>query len=241
MSTILVIPAYNEGARIVEVLDGVARSDFSGEVVVVDDGSTDDTCQRARAHGATVLRHSFNLGYGASLQTGYKYAIESGASLVVQMDADGQHHAEQIARLTEPISAGVYDLVVGSRFLDQTGYNMGLFHRLGRNAFRALARLGGLRVSDPTSGFQAMNRAVLELYATDFFPSDYPDVDVLLTAYRNGLRVGEVPVFMTESTRASTLHGGLRSLFYIYKMSLSIFGASTQRRRIRKSRGTEKT
>ena len=92
--------------------------------------------------------------------------------------------------------------------------------------FQAIARAAGLRVSDPTSGFQAMNRRVLEIYARDFFPTDYPDVDVLLAAWRNGLRVGERPVSMSAGTRASTLHGGLRSVYYVYKMLLSTWTAA---------------
>jgi len=103
---------------------------------------------------------------------------------------------------------------------------MGALRSLGRRIFQAIARLAGLRVSDPTSGFQAMNRRVLEIYARDFFPADYPDVDVLLTAWRNGLRVGERPVSMNAGSRASTLHGGLRSVYYVYKMLLSTWTAA---------------
>lgn len=83
-------------------------------------------------------------------------------------------------------------------------------------------------MSDPTSGFQALNRRVLEVYAEDFFPNDYPDVDVLVAALRNGLRVGEHPVHMSEGTRASSLHGGLRPIYYVYKMMLSTWSASAR-------------
>ena len=99
---------------------------------------------------------------------------------------------------------------------------------LGRKLFTTLAKLAGLHVSDPTSGFQAMNRRVLEIYSSDFFPADYPDVDVLLTAYRHGLRVGEHAVRMAASPRRSTLHGGLRSVYYVYKMLLSLWAASAR-------------
>jgi hypothetical protein len=125
--------------------------------------------------------------------------------------------------------AGDLDLVVGSRFLGRGDYRMGALRTLGRRVFQAIARLAGLAVSDPTSGFQAMNRRVLEIYARDFFPTDDPDLDVLLTAWRNGLRVGERPVRMRPGTRASTLHGGLRSLYYVYKMLLSTWTAARRR------------
>jgi glycosyltransferase involved in cell wall biosynthesis len=229
MSRMLVIPAFNEEQRLGAVLADVAASGFAGEVVVVDDGSRDATGAVARRAGATVLRHPFNMGYGAALQTGYKYALERGAALVVQMDADGQHDASQIPALLSRIDDGSLDLVVGSRFLGEGGYRMGRIRTVGRLLFGWIARRSGLEVSDPTSGFQALDRRVLEVYARDFFPTDYPDVDVLLTAFRNGLRVGEHPVRMRAGTRASTLHGGMRSVYYVYKMLLSTWSASRRR------------
>ncbi len=238
--SVLIIPAYQEAERLAEILDRVARAETGCEVVVVDDGSTDGSGDVAARAGATVLRHPFNLGYGAALQTGYKYALDAGAALVVQMDADGQHDPAQIPELVAGIRAGEHDLVVGSRFLDPTGYRMGPLRSLGRQLFRALARLAGLHVSDPTSGFQAMNRRVLEIYSSDFFPADYPDVDVLLTAYRHGLRVGEHAVRMAASPRTSTLHGGLRSVFYVYKMLLSTWSASARRGRAQRATGVNR-
>lgn len=224
--SLLVIPAYNEAGGIRKVLDRIAEAGFAGEIVVIDDGSADGTAEIARAAGVTVLRHPFNMGYGAALQTGYKYAIGRGAELLVQMDADGQHDPREIQLLVEPIAAGELDLVVGSRFLEETGYRMQPIRRIGRLVFRSIVRLAGLRVSDPTSGFQAMNGRVLAVYSRDFFPTDYPDVDVLLIAYRQGLRVGERSVHMTHAERESTLHGGLRSVYYVYKMLLAIWSAS---------------
>jgi glycosyltransferase involved in cell wall biosynthesis len=225
---LLIIPAYNESESLDDVLARVAEANSGFEVVVVDDGSQDGTGDIAARAGATVLRHPFNLGYGAALQTGYKYALERNAALVVQMDADGQHDPAQIRELAAGIRNDEYDLVVGSRFLETTGYRMGVIRNLGRMVFSAIARLSDLKVSDPTSGFQGMNRRVLDLDARDFFPTDYPDVDVLLTAFRHGLRVGELPVQMAEASRASTLHGGLRSFYYVYKMLLSIFSATVR-------------
>jgi glycosyltransferase involved in cell wall biosynthesis len=225
---VLVIPAFNEAPRLPRLLERIAAEHLPLEVVVVDDGSRDDTAALALAWGATALRHPFNLGYGAGLQTGYKYALEVGAPWVVQMDADGQHDPVDIARLLEPLARGECDLVIGSRFLEPTGYEMGFTRTLGRRFFTGLARLFGIRVTDPTSGFQALDRKVLELYAGDAFPSDYPDVDVLVTAHRCGLRVREIGVLMHASERKSTLHGGLRSIWYVYKMLLAVWAASSR-------------
>src|SRR5262245_11014833 len=181
---VLVIPSFNEAPRLPALLARITAQETGLEIVVVDDGSRDATAEVAARAGATVLRHPFNLGYGAGLQTGYKYALSVGAQCVVQMDADGQHDPRDIVRLLEPLAKGDCDLVIGSRFLAPTGYHMGFTRTLGRRFFVGLARAFGIRVTDPTSGFQALGRRVLELYVGDSFPSDYPDVDVLLTAHR---------------------------------------------------------
>ena len=225
---VLVIPAYNEAPRLPVLLAEITAQALPLEIAVVDDGSRDGTSDVAARAGATVLRHPFNLGYGAGLQTGYKYALATGAPWVVQMDADGQHDPRDIARLLEPIRAGACDLVIGSRFLEPTGYRMDPLRQLGRRFFVALARGFGFRVTDPTSGFQALGRRVLELYVGDAFPSDYPDVDVLLTAHRHGLVVREISVDMHAGVRESTLHGGMKSVWYLYKMLLSLWAASSR-------------
>ncbi len=103
---------------------------------------------------------------------------------------------------------------------------MGALRSIGRAVFAGLARLGGLSISDPTSGFQAMNRRALELFASDWYPYDYPDVDVLLLAHRRGLRIRERAVRMAPSWRASTLHSGWAPLYYSYKMLLALWAVS---------------
>jgi len=223
LRSIVLLPSYNEATRLPEVLRRLRELAPEFQPVVVDDGSRDRTAAVAREHGAIVLEHPFNLGYGAALQTGYKFALEEGTELLVQMDADGQHDPTHIARLTEPILAGRADLVIGSRFLEPTDYRMGLARTIGRKLFQRLARLSGLDVTDPTSGFQALDRAVLELYVGEFFPSDYPDVDVLLIGHRRGLRIEECSVVMHQATRPSTLHGGLRSFYYLYRLTLALW------------------
>lgn len=225
---VLVIPAFNEASRLAALLSAIDAQGLPLEVAVVDDGSADATADVASRAGATVLRHPFNLGYGAGLQTGYKYALASGALWVVQMDADGQHDPRDVKRLLEPIRRGDCDLVIGSRFLEPTRYHMDPLRQLGRRFFIGLARAFGFTITDPTSGFQALGRRVLELYAGDAFPSDYPDVDVLLTAHRHGLVVREISVEMHASARPSTLHGGMRSIWYLYKMMLSLWAASSR-------------
>ena len=227
---IVVIPALDEAERLPALLDRLRELHPDAPVVVVDDGSTDDTARVAREHGAHVVSHPFNLGYGAALQTGYRWALARGAERVVQLDADGQHDPELIDALLRPLEQGECDVVLGSRFLEETGYAMGRFQTLGRKVFEALGRIAGVQVTDPTTGFQALGRRALELYVEDFFPHDYPDVDVLVVAARRGLRIQERSTPMGASPRPSTLHGGLRTLYYLYKMLLSLWAASSRRR-----------
>ena len=223
---IIIVPAYNEQAHLEGLLNALAAAELGAEIVVIDDGSHDATAQIAAKAGARVLQHPFNLGYGAALQTGYKYALSVGADVVIQMDADGQHDPAQIPQLVAPLQAGDCDLVIGSRFLQPGGYAMGRTRNFGRQVFRLLGRIAGIQVTDPTSGFQVLNRKTLELYAEDFFPHDYPDVDVLVMASRRGIRIQECAVQMNESPRVSTLHGGARAIYYVYKMVLSLWAAS---------------
>ena len=227
----LIIPALNEARSLPHVFEAIEDAELEAEIVVVDDGSTDDTARTAAALGARVIRHPFNMGYGAAIQTGYMYALEHGADLLVQMDADGQHDPSQIPAMVEPIRRGECDLVIASRFLEATGYRMGWARTAGRKLFEVLGRLSGVNVTDPTSGFQAMNRATMELYVRDFFPHDYPDVDVLVMASRHGLRVRECVSVMRSGLRESQLHGGIRTFYYVYKMLVSMWAASSDGRR----------
>jgi glycosyltransferase involved in cell wall biosynthesis len=224
--TLIVVPAFNEADHLVAVLAELAELAPGWPVLVVDDGSTDATPAVAREHGAEVVQHPFNLGYGAALQTGYKLARRRGVRFLVQMDADGQHQAEQISRLMAPLQDDELDLAVGNRFFLGSEYRAGALQDTGRWLLRATARLFGLHLSDPTSGFQAMNRAVIELYCGDFFPVDYPDLDVLVFARRHGLRIGERPTPMRAGPRASLLHHGFRPLYYFYRMFLALNAAA---------------
>ncbi len=224
----IVIPAFNEAARIGTLLAEVRRALPDHELVVIDDGSGDATGDLAARAGARVLRHPFNLGYGAALQTGFKYALESGAPWVVQMDADGQHLPSEVPALVARLAAGDCDIAIGSRFLAPSGYEMGALRTTGRSLIRSLGRLAGLDLTDPTSGFQALGRGALALYAGDWFPTDYPDVDVRIVAARSGLTIREVAVQMAAGTRTSTLHSGWKPLYYAYKMLLSLWAVTSR-------------
>lgn len=215
------MPACNEAPRVGRIVEAV-RQVLGADVLVVDDGSSDDTAREARAGGAVVAVHAVNLGYGAALQTGYRYALRCGYGAVVQLDADGQHDPACAPALLAALADA--DLVVGSRFLDRGSYVPPRARRVGMWLFgRVAALLSGKRVTDPTSGFQAVSRAALEFYAHERYPSDYPDADVLAMGIRAGLRVTEVPVRMHPPEAGRSMHAGiLRPIYYAIRMSLAL-------------------
>ena len=201
------------------------------DILVINDGSLDLTAARASEAGAEVVSHPFNLGYGAALQTGYRYATRKGYDLLVQMDGDGQHDPSCIRQLLEPVRLGTADVAIGSRFLDADGqevsgghYRVPLARRIGIGLFRSItALIIGQRVTDPTSGFQAMQKAVFGFFTGEAFPADYPDADVIIMLHRAGFRIVEVPVRMFENAERKSMHSGFKPLYYVFKMFLSIF------------------
>jgi len=220
---LVVIPAYNEEAQIGSVLRAVSAQAPHFDALVVDDGSTDRSAERAREAGARVASHPFNLGYGAALQTGYLLALREGYGAVVQLDADGQHDPSCIEALAAPVLEGRLDVVLGSRFHAESDYQMPWLRRVGSAWFSLLVRLfTGVSVSDPTSGFQALSPRAMQLYTSTAFPADYPDADVTILLHRHRMRFGELPVTMHERPEARSMHRGITVLYYVYKMTLGI-------------------
>src|SRR5206468_598856 len=186
---IAVVPALDEERAIARVIAEIRAHDAGLEIVVVDDGSSDRTGEEARAAGARVLRLPFNLGIGGAVQTGFRYAFENGFDLAVRVDGDGQHDPSQLAAVVDPVLRGETDIAVGSRYLAPRaeGYRSSATRRLG---IRILARVVSLltrqRITDPTSGFQALNGKAIALFAADY-PHDYPEVEALVLVNRHRL------------------------------------------------------
>ena len=220
--TLILIPARNEAGRIGKVLHGIARLRVEADVLVIDDASGDNTAGEAQRLGAMVIHHPFNLGYGVALQTGYIYAHKHSYERVVQMDADGQHDPQSVQTLLDNLSSDV-DLVLGSRFLGNHAPRVTLPRRLGSKLFAwIVTRWTGTRITDPTSGFQALSRRVLSEVVQDNFPEDFPDADVLITLHRAGLKLKEVPVRMHERKGGVSMHRGSMAAYYAYKMFLTL-------------------
>lgn len=222
---IIVIPAYNEEGNIGPLIHKIRGKLPDIDILIIDDGSVDRTARVAKKAGVLVTCLPFNMGYGAALQTGFKYALKKRYQYVVQMDADGQHDPESVIALLNEIRKESVDVVIGSRFLHSSGsYKTTLSRKIGMGLFgKVAAMVTGQHVSDPTSGFQALNRDALRFYASRFYPVDYPDADVLIMLYRAGLRIREIPVIMHARQQGQSMHSGLRPLYYIFKMFLSMF------------------
>ena len=220
-----IVPAYNEvGAIATTVRDIHTHSGF--DVLVIDDGSTDATSHVARAAGAEVIRHPFNLGIGGAVQTGYQYALENDYDVAVQIDGDGQHDARHIQELLGHLrSDRRLNLVTGSRFIeaDGEGYKSSATRRIGIRLFaRVLSLLVGRRITDPTSGFRMVDRRGIEIFARDY-PHDYPEVEALLLLHFHKLEGDELPVRMRPRTSGvSSINAG-RSVYYMIKVFLALF------------------
>jgi glycosyltransferase involved in cell wall biosynthesis len=229
---LVIIPAYNEAEGIGKIVSKIRATAPALDIVVVDDGSSDGTAEKARSAGAMVLQHPFNMGYGVALQTGYKYAWEQGYDNLVQLDGDGQHDPAYIPQLLDLLKSGRTDMVLGSRFLkaleprekEASPYRTGVTRMLGIRLFAFLTtRLIGLKITDPTSGYQAMTRRVFAFFTRDIFPCDYPDADVIVMVHRAGFRVSEIPMVMYGRGGGKSMHSGIKPVYYVFKMFLSMF------------------
>lgn len=224
-NTIVIIPAHNEAKSIFGVVSSIKRLYPDYAVAVINDGSSDDTANLAAKAGAAVLTHPFNMGYGVSLQTGYKYALLNGFEYLVQIDGDGQHEPKDIRVLLSKLKEKDCDIVLGSRFLGQATYKPSLCRAIGIKFFRSLLRLLSRRnISDPTTGFQAMNKKVLRLFVRDLFPYDYPDADIIILLSKLNFKIEEAPVSMYCNPQGKSMHKGIFNVaYYIFKMLLSMF------------------
>ncbi|HRZ39642.1 MAG TPA: glycosyltransferase family 2 protein [Candidatus Omnitrophota bacterium] len=221
MRTLIIIPALNEENNIVRTLEELRLHGFE-DIVVIDDGSSDQTAFKAAEAGVKVLKLPFNLGIGAAVQTGLSFAKRCGYDAVVRIDSDGQHDPAFIRDLLSGIGQG-HDLVIGSRFLHpDSQYRSSFVRRIGIHFFSWLiSSLAGARVSDPTSGFQAFGEKAVELFSA-VYPTDFPEPEATVLAKRAGLSVCEVPVKMRSRMSGVSSIRYLRTLYYMVKVTLAI-------------------
>jgi len=224
LKRLAIVPAFNEEASVGRVIDEIRAFDPGFEIAVIDDGSTDRTAGVAADRGAHVIRLPFNLGIGGAVQTGYRYAFERGYDVAVQVDGDGQHDPGELPKILKPVLDGDADLVVGSRFAARRGdaYRSSAARRVGIRIFAGIvSAVVGQRLTDTTSGFRAVNRKGIALFAADY-PHDYPEVEATVMCVKHKLRLMEVPVDMRERSGGRSSITALRSVYYMAKVLLAI-------------------
>jgi glycosyltransferase involved in cell wall biosynthesis len=221
---LLIIPALNEARSIEKLIKEIRSALPQADLVIINDGSGDNTEENALKAGALVASLPCNLGIGGAVQTGYQIAAEEDYDVAVQIDGDGQHDPAYTARLIQPILDGTLDLCIGSRFLDETTetYRSTWARRFGIRFFcRLLGFLTGLRLTDPTSGFRAAGKKMIRAFAT-YYPVDFPEPEAVKIAKRQGARVGEIPVQMRERQGGRSSIRYLATLYYMIKVTLAI-------------------
>jgi glycosyltransferase involved in cell wall biosynthesis len=212
---LIIVPAWNEAASIADVVREVRGELPTVDVIVIDDGSSDDTAARAAEAGAIVARLPFNLGVGGAMRTGYRYARDYGYDVAVQVDADGQHDPRYIPKLVDALDE--HDLVIGARFAGEGGYSVKGPRRWAMKMLSAvLSRLSRTRLTDTTSGHRAANRRVIEFFA-HWYPAEYlgDTIEVLVRLARNGYRITQIPVAMRPRMAGTPSNSPVKSTIYL--------------------------
>lgn len=220
---LVVIPAYNEAGCIGQVIHSVQQALSHADILVIDDGSTDNTAEVAESAGAMVVRHPFNLCIGGALQTALKFAVARDYTTIMRVDADGQHNPNELALLYNAMRSQQADVVFGSRFMGtQMMMRIPFVRRLGIWLYATLVSLlTRQRATDTTSGFFCMNRRAATVLA-EFVPQDYPEVEGRIILHKSGCKVVEVPVNMRQRMSGHSSIDNWRSLYYALKVSVAV-------------------
>ena len=234
----VISPCYNEEECIVSTMKHLRQIFPDCTIVAVNDGSTDRTLARLRElddPDLVVLDLMLNSGIGTAVQTGLLYAERHGAEYAVKFDSDGQHPADQIEALLEPLRSNEADMTTGSRFLKgSSGFRSTFLRRQGIMFFRILSfLLTGHSLTDATSGFRAYNRKALEFAAQNYPAFDYPEPEESILFFRNGFRVKEIPCCMSERQGGHSSIHPLKAVYYMVKVAISMIMAAMRGRKIR--------
>ncbi len=220
---LVILPALNEERNIAPTVSRIRDLLPGADILVINDGSSDNTAAEAAEARAQVLHLPFNVGIGAAVQAGFRFAAGHDYDIVLRNDGDGQHAPEANLSLLAELETGRADVVIGSRFIDAQGdYGTPLPRRLGSAILaRLLSRVIGQRVTDPTSGCAAFNRDAIQLLA-QAYPHDYPEPEAIAILHRSGLRQLEVPVKMIPRRHGNSSITPVRSVYYMVKVLLAI-------------------
>lgn len=220
---LIIIPAFNEEHSIGNVIDKINDTVPGAHVLVVDDASRDRTRKIARQKGVMLISHTFNLGYGGALQSGFRVAVKRSYDFAVTIDADEQHDPLYIKNLIDARRESSANVVIGSRFIGN-GYNIGVFKKIGIFVLSKITRLyTGVLITDPTSGFQLLDRSAFSFLAgEESYPLDYPDANIIMLLHKKKFRIVETRVKMFQRLDGKSMHSGLKPVLYVLKMFLAI-------------------
>lgn len=223
MKVLVIIPAYNEEENIKTVVESVYDLGLNIDVVVINDGSTDNTFIEASKTKAVVINLPNNLGIGGAVQTGYLYALKNNYDVAIQLDGDGQHNPADIERMLEKIEREDYDMVIGSRFITKTSYKQTIFRRMGIYITSLIIKmLTGKKIHDTTSGYRAINREIIKEFSMNY-PYDYPEPETNMRMIMKNKKIIEIPVEMRKRMAGKSFVTPLKSLKYMTKVTLSLF------------------
>lgn len=226
---LVIIPAYNESASIVNTVNDINKNAPGFDYVVINDHSKDNTLQVCKDAGLNVIDLPLNLGIGGAVQTGYLYACQNGYDIAVQFDGDGQHDAKYLNEMAETLVKEQADMVIGSRFIEKEGFQSSFTRRLGIRYFTFLIKiLTGQKITDPTSGYRMCNRKIIELFAGNY-PKDYPEPETTTWILRKKLKVLEIPVIMRAREEGVSSISLKKSFYYMFKVTMAIIIERTRR------------
>ncbi len=242
--TIVIVPVHNEEDSLERLLSELLRKceEINADILAIDDASTDHSLSIIKRFGIDYLQHPTQLGYGSTIQTGYKYAKKHNYNYLIQIDGDNQHDPRFLSDILLDLKTNRADLIIGSRFLAPQEnpiepryklYKGTIVRRLGIYIFRAILYILTLKkFTDPTSGYIGMNSKVVTFASGKSFPFDYPDADMIITFLKNGFRIKEIPIYMYHTKKTQSLHRGCRPLWYVIKVSIAILIACIRRKEI---------
>ena len=229
MKKLVIIPAYNESESFVNTVRNIQKKAPEFDYIVINDCSKDATLEVLKENNINHLNLPVNLGIGGAVQTGYKYALEKGYDVAVQVDGDGQHDPKYLSNLLKCLIEEKADMVIGSRFIENQGFQSTFMRRIGIVYFTRLIRaLTGKTITDPTSGFRMAGRDVIRMFATQY-PKDYPEPESIVTLLKNDMKVLEVPVRMKERQGGESSIKMTNSVYYMIKVSLAILVENSKR------------
>lgn len=224
MKVLLIIPAYNEQENILQTINKIKEYSDEIDYIVINDGSTDNTEEILKQNNINHIKLVNNLGIGGAVQTGYKYAYENNYDIAIQFDGDGQHDVTYVPKICHPLIEGQADMCIGTRYLDKSSseFQSTFMRRLGSNIISTFIKITTkTKITDPTSGFRAANKKVIEEFAKNY-PTEYPEPESTVSLLVNGYKVKEEPVSMNERTGGVSSIRLWKSVDYMVKVVLAI-------------------